>query len=221
MNEERLDDEHTNEAFTTSDSSNLTLSQNNATEKIAVAKSNFSKTSETLPQTIADSANCNTDLDSAIGATALSAITDANLDSASARHLSTTSEELQSLYNELNELKSTVAGQNERLLGILREYSDFHELYPNISIQSLPDEVWHSVNADKLPLAAAYALMERKQQCKEQRALESNERNRACSPGKITTSSEDDYTPEEVRSMPQKEIRRHLSKIMQSMKKWK
>lgn len=221
MNEKHLDDENTNAETTTPNRSDLTLSQNRTAEAPAVTTADPSEPSEPLPETAALSANCGTALDPALGTVALPATSGTNLDPDPSENCSTASEELRNLYNELNALKASVAKQDERLCGMMKDYSEFHELYPDVSVRSLPDEVWHRVEQDKIPLAAAYALTERRQWCHEQLASESNERNRARSAGRILPLGEDDYTPEEVRSMPPKEVRRHLSKIMQSMKKWK
>ena len=72
-----------------------------------------------------------------------------------------------------------------------------------------------------IPLAAAYALAERRRQMTALRAAESNQSNRARSSGGVKCTQNEFFTPEEVRTMSQGEVRANLSKIMRSMKKWR
>ena len=62
--------------------------------------------------------------------------------------------ELDSLKKELDEKKAAFERMN-------RDIGEFSEIFPNKSINSIPDSVWESVKSG-IPLAAAYALYEKK-----------------------------------------------------------
>ena len=58
-------------------------------------------------------------------------------------------------------------------------------------------------------------------QSKKQSAKERNERNALLSSGRVGKSSSEEYfTPDEVRKMSGSEVRANYSKIMESMKRW-
>ncbi len=121
--------------------------------------------------------------------------------------------ELETLKIELEEKKKTF----ERMS---REIGEFSEVFPEKSVNSIPDSVWESVKAG-IPLAAAYALYERKNAVRADTASRINERNGAASTGSVgRTSTENFYTPDEVRAMSRSEVRKNYSKIIDSMKKW-
>lgn len=126
---------------------------------------------------------------------------------------------LDELRGELNALRAELTAERAKHTRIEREYAEFHALYPDVSITSCPDSVWAAVN-DGTPLAAAYALEERRHELIAQKAKVSNEQNRACSFGRIDHAQNEFFTPDEVRAMSQSEVRSNLSKIMLSMKKW-
>lgn len=121
--------------------------------------------------------------------------------------------ELEALKIELEEKKKTF----ERMS---REIGEFSEIFPERSVSSIPDSVWESVKAG-IPLAAAYALYERKNAVRADTANRINERNGSVSTGSVgRTSTENFYTPDEVRAMSRSEVRKNYSKIIESMKKW-
>lgn len=121
--------------------------------------------------------------------------------------------ELEALRTELEEKKKVF----ERMS---REIGEFSEIFPERSVNTIPDSVWESVKAG-IPLAAAYALYERKNAVRADAASRINERNGEKSTGAIgRTSTENFYTPDEVRAMSRSEVRKNYSKIIESMKKW-
>ena len=65
------------------------------------------------------------------------------------------------LKNELEELKIKLSEKENALERMSREIGEFSEIFPEKQINSIPDSVWASVK-DGIPLAAAYALYERK-----------------------------------------------------------
>lgn len=134
----------------------------------------------------------------------------------------TQTSELEQLRGELTKLREELAlrdaraHQEER---ITREYAEFCDLYPDIPISSLPQELWQDVQAG-ISLAAAYALAERKKAISLGRATQSNATNRARSAGSVNHAESNEFSPAEVRAMSSEEVRANLPKIMRSMQKW-
>ena len=126
---------------------------------------------------------------------------------------------LDELRGELNALKNDLNAARERAARTEREYAEFCELYPNVSIEACNDRVWRAVEAG-VPLAAAYALEERRNAMRRETASVSNAQNRDRSVGRIRDNQQDFFTPDEVRAMNAQDVRSNLSKIMLSMKKW-
>lgn len=103
---------------------------------------------------------------------------------------------------------------------ILAEIGDFVVLFPDVPVEELPDEVWESVRAGA-PLAAAYALYEKKKYADARRIAAINAKNASRSPGAAGTDTASEYfTPDEVRRMSRAEVHANYSKIKESMKKW-
>lgn len=101
-----------------------------------------------------------------------------------------------------------------------REYAEFRALYPDADTEALPEEVLASVEAG-IPVAAAYALYEKRMQKRSADIAAHNKSTREVSFGSVGRSPESDYfTPDEVRAMSQGEVRANYSKILQSMKNW-
>lgn len=121
--------------------------------------------------------------------------------------------ELDSLKKELDEKKSAFERMN-------RELGEFSELFPEKAVSSIPDSVWQSVKAG-IPLAAAYALYEKKTAARLDVAARVNSKNNELSTGAVGRSTtENFYTPDEVRAMSRSEVKKNYSKIIESMKKW-
>ena len=99
------------------------------------------------------------------------------------------------------------------------ECEEFRALYPDSTLESIPDEVWGSVKKG-IPLAAAYALAQRRAQRTEELARRRNLENSLRSPGAVKDSSSGCFTPDEVRAMSPAEVRKNYQSIMLSMQKW-
>ena len=130
--------------------------------------------------------------------------------------------ELDELRSELMQLRQELNQSHARLAQmehIERQYAEFCELYPNVSIASLSEEVWKSVG-DGTPLAAAFALAEHRKSISLKMATDSNADNRARSAGAVKNAESVEFSPSEVRAMSSQEVRANLSKIMRSMQKW-
>ena len=125
------------------------------------------------------------------------------------------------LEGELAELRASIdaeRAQNSRMLG---EYSEFSELFPEVALESVNESVWENVKKG-IPLAAAYALYDKKNEIAMRSAAAVNEKNSAVSAGAVKGGGCDEYySPAEVRGMSHEQVRANFDKIMASMKKWK
>lgn len=129
-------------------------------------------------------------------------------------------DELASLREELCRLRAELEERKNSLERLGKEISEFSELFPNEPLTALPDSVWESVRGG-IPLAAAYALYRRKTELRIEKANATNRKNNEMSTGAIgRDTTENFYTPDEVRAMSRSEIKKNYSKILDSMKKW-
>lgn len=128
-------------------------------------------------------------------------------------------EDLESLRGELNRLREELAKQKTSLERMDRECEEFHSLYPSTPLSSLPDEVWEEVEKG-IPVAAAYAYVERRRQRAAEIARKSNLENHGRSTGCIRNENRDYLSPSEVRTMSREEVRKNYALIMQSMNHW-
>lgn len=124
------------------------------------------------------------------------------------------------LRNELKQLREQLASRDAFFTRLGNEYEEFKALYPDTSPETLSENIWKDVLRG-VPLAAAYALAERRRQHAEAQAEKSNLENRLRSPGAVSGSEKEYFTPAEVRAMSRQEVRDNYQKIMYSMKKWK
>lgn len=123
------------------------------------------------------------------------------------------------LLQEIKRLKSALAERDAMAERFAKEGEEFYALYPQQELRHLPDAVWKDVESG-IPLAAAYALYERRRFCTEQKALEYNYTNMQRSTGAHEATEPDYFSPKEVRAMSQSEVRANYEKIMRSMQKW-
>ncbi len=121
--------------------------------------------------------------------------------------------------SELIRLREEISAREAFRARLESEYADFSELYPNIALSSLSDSVWKAVQTGT-PLAAAYALEERRRYLTAQKAKISNAENSKRSTGGLQNAPNDHYTIHEVRAMSRSEVRERMPQIMESMKKW-
>lgn len=129
-------------------------------------------------------------------------------------------EELETLRREVAQLRASLDKKEQEQQKTLREIGEFHRLFPDISIQNVPDGVWSSVEQG-IPLSAAYALYEKEQRMSEARADEINRQNAHRSAGKAGKHTAGEYfSPDEVRAMSQKQVHNNYRAIMESMKHW-
>ena len=124
--------------------------------------------------------------------------------------------EIEHLKEQIEKLEELKRAQNR----ILAEIGDFVALVPEIPIEEIPDTVWESVKQGA-PLAASYALYEKRMVAEAKRIAEINAKNAKKSPGAAGKDTAGEYfSPEDVRRMSRAEVHANYSKIKDSMKKW-
>ena len=156
---------------------------------------------------------------------------DCPLDETNALEESTCDEEVEDV--KLPEIPDTDAllAENSRLRTELEtaqalharmadELGEFHTLFPEVTTAAIPESIWEQVRRG-VPLAASYALYEKKREIAMRHAEEINAQNSRLSAGQagVNTSSEY-FTVDEVNRMSHAEVRANYEKIRESMKKW-
>jgi len=126
---------------------------------------------------------------------------------------------LEQLRAELTKVREELAEQKAFWERVGNECAEFCELFPTVSLAALPDGVWKDVGRG-IPLAAAYALSERRRAVTEAAAKKSNAENRQRSSGALCATEEGYFSPAEVRAMSRDEVRKNYQNIMYSMQKW-
>ncbi len=125
-------------------------------------------------------------------------------------------EELAALRAEADALRQELSAQR-KLAGQLREFST---LYPETAAEEIPESVWDAVKGG-LPLAAAYALHERRALLARAEAEAQQEKARIRSSGALEGGGGDlFYSPAEVRAMNAAQVRQNYSAILASMQRW-
>ena len=128
--------------------------------------------------------------------------------------------EIAYLKAELDTLRRELADSRAFYSRLEGECAEFSELYPSVPLSTLPDSIWQSVKKG-VPLAAAYALEERKSALAAMKADTVNGENRKMSSGSLKNDQRGDFfTPSEVRAMSPSEVRANYTKIINSMSKW-
>ena len=129
-------------------------------------------------------------------------------------------QELARLREQVTSLRETLASQKAAYQRAGAEYAEFFTLFPAVSLSALPDDVWQSVQKG-VPLAAAYALEERRAAVQAEKAQKVNQINREKSSGALNpTGNSDNFSLAEVRGMTPDEVRANFDKIMESVTQW-
>ena len=129
-------------------------------------------------------------------------------------------QELARLREQVTSLRETLASQKAAYQRAGAEYAEFFTLFPAVSLSALPDDVWQSVQKG-VPLAAAYALEERRAAVQAEKAQKVNQINREKSSGALNpTGNSDNFSLAEVRDMTPAEVRANFDKIMESVTQW-
>ena len=130
------------------------------------------------------------------------------------------SETIEELKKQIADLKEMIRIRTEEQERLTREIGEFSELFPEKTLEDIPESIWQDVRRG-IPLAAAYALLEKKKQLETEKAYNVNKRNARLSAGMVGVGTSSEYfTPDEVRAMSRSEVRENYAKIIESMKKW-
>ncbi len=127
---------------------------------------------------------------------------------------------LEATISELEAKLSSLEDKNAAQARVMEELGDFSALFPDVSIDSIPESIWDDVkNGASLP--AAYALYEKRYANEQKRIAAINAQNASRSAGRIGSDTASEYfSPEDVRKMSRAEVHANYSKIKESMKKW-
>lgn len=129
-------------------------------------------------------------------------------------------ETVKALKEELNNLRRELENSRAAYDRLSKECEEFSELYPSVPVTAIPDSIWKSFKSG-VPLAAAYALYEKKEAVAREKASSINEKNKNLSSGALSKGKSEEYfTPAEVRAMSAAEVKANYSKIITSMSRW-
>ena len=99
--------------------------------------------------------------------------------------------------------------------------AEFTELFPNVTLDDIPEEVFVRAETENLPLVAAYALYERKVYMEKLKIEEFNKKNAVKSPGKIKHDGTTEvlFTLDDIKKMSPSEVAKHYDQIIKSLNK--
>ena len=119
-------------------------------------------------------------------------------------------EELENLRRE-NQMKDKVAKDIDRLW----------EMFPDIKLDSVPEELWEMVSQGE-SLLGAYCILLCKENLEKEKAQEKDRENSAKTPPAVKSGGEkpEFFTREAVSKMTREQVRKHYDKIVESMKHW-
>ena len=123
---------------------------------------------------------------------------------------------IEALKAELQAYKAAAAQQE----AIAKQINEFSELFPNIAIKSIPDEVWETVKQGN-SLAAAYSIYEKRITEAARRIELINQKNAEKAAGIAGKNlTQEFFSIDDVRKMSPSEVRANYAKIRRSMEKW-
>ena len=115
------------------------------------------------------------------------------------------------------EAYKVAAAQQE---AIAKQLNEFSELFPDISVRTIPDQVWEDVKQGN-SLAAAYSVYERRITEAARRIESINAKNAQKSAGAVGKNmAQEFFSADDVRKMSPSEVRANYAKIRRSMEKW-
>lgn len=144
---------------------------------------------------------------------------DEEQDSTSAAQDDEAPDEVKALRTRIGELEAQLAERERLSERIGREYDEFASYFPEVSLHRVPDEVWGQVKAG-VPLSAAYALYEKKQQRQRETVERIGARGTAMTAGNVDAAGEQYFSPSQVRAMSPTEVRANYDRIFDSMRHW-
>ena len=115
-----------------------------------------------------------------------------------------------------NEKTPETVSEEER---IVADIETLRALFPELTPEQIPEEVWKKVSEGE-SLAASYALFYLKEQKEKERIHNRENEEKALGKIRQDKDSEEYYSPETVRKMSQKEVRKNYDAILRSMDRW-
>lgn len=104
---------------------------------------------------------------------------------------------------------------------VTKDVDEFRKLFPDVTPEDIPEEVWEKVAAGQT-LAAAYAIYVCGAKAGGKKAVLVNEENtRRSAPAGKEADSEQTFTPEQVESMSDESVKKNFKNIIRSLKNWK
>lgn len=112
-------------------------------------------------------------------------------------------------------------GDDTKIRNMEEDINLFHSLFPHVQADKIPKEVWDRVEQGE-SLAASFALYTVQEARRKEEIEKVNEKNEKMAPPRIRhDGAESEYfSPEAVKAMSPKEIKKHYDAILQSMEKW-
>ncbi len=125
---------------------------------------------------------------------------------------------LQAAYDALQKEYEALKEECRVRAARLAQEEEFSALYPDIALSALPDCVTQDAS---LPLAAAYALYERRCHQTAQKARAQNEVNLQKSAGAVRHdgASQGEFSLTQIKQMTGKEVRKYYSDVLRSLRK--
>ena len=122
------------------------------------------------------------------------------------------------LRQELEQLK----GEKQQREKISAELDRLWEIFPDVTLNDLPDEVWALVEQGE-SLPGAYCITLCKADAENKKAQQKNHENSLKTPPTVTSHGDNKqyFTREQVESMSRNDVRKNYSAIIESMKHWK
>lgn len=119
---------------------------------------------------------------------------------------------------ELEALRASIESSRKKAA----EEKELSELFPGISLDDVPAQVFEYAENNGSTLAGAYAVYHRRTQLEKERADKRALENALKTPGGVSGASsgalERLFTAEEIRSMNREQVRKNYKQIMKSLK---
>lgn len=111
--------------------------------------------------------------------------------------------------------------ENREKEKVSKELDRLWEMFPDVTLENAPDELWELVENGETLLGAYCILMARKG-IEEQKAREKNRENALKTPPAVKGGAEkkEYFTRDQVSEMDRNQVRKNYDAIMDSMKYW-
>ncbi len=119
----------------------------------------------------------------------------------------------------IRELEQQISDSQILSERVSRECVEFERYFPDVSLRHVPEEVWGQVHTG-VPLSAAYALYEKKQEQQKAVIEQRSAKNAAFSSGTLDSAGQEYFSPAQVRAMSRSEVRENYDRIFESMRYW-